>query len=61
MNIIYFIIKWLDFENLDIIKTMLNNLSKALNNEEYIEKYKIIVENNVKNYKFLLYIIINIY
>ena len=57
----YNIIKGLDFENIDITKTMFDKLSKALNNEEYINKYKIIDESNVRlnkeiiNFSYILF------
>ena len=58
----YNIIKGLDFENIDITKTMFDKLSKELNNEEYINKYKIIDENNVRlNKEFFIIYYLNIY
>ena len=44
----YNIIKELDLENIDLTETMFNKLSKMLNNEEYIKKYKIIEEKDIR-------------
>ena len=44
----YKIIQELDLENIDLTKTMFEELSKTLNNKEYIKNYKIIEENNIK-------------
>ena len=47
----YNIIKELDLENIDLTETMFNKLSKMLNNEEYIKKYKIIEEKDIRTNK----------
>ena len=49
----YKIIQELDLENIDLTKTMFEELSKTLNNKEYIKNYKIIEANNIFNKKII--------